>query len=107
MPSIFPVYDLLCKRSVAYDIPEQEVSVRCRLVTVGEDESLALRGRGTVRWVREEALGSVTGSLFLDLPAPSPELAAKWRSAAPTLSERIQAEFFSIKVCCVPDNALQ
>ena len=70
----------------------------CRLVTVGGDDSLALVEQGAARWVREEALGSVTGSLFLDLPAPSPELASQWRAAAPTLSERIQAEFLSIKV---------
>lgn len=65
---------------------------------MGGDESLMLLEQGTAKWVREEALGSVTGSLFLDLPAPSPELASQWRAAAPTLSERIQAEFISIKV---------
>ncbi len=73
---------------------------------MGGDDSLALIEQGKASWVREEALGSVTGSLFLDLPAPSPELAAQWRAAAPTLSERIQAEFLSIKVrhlplCCI------
>ena len=49
-------------------------------------------------WVREEALGSVTGELFLDLPAPSPEAAARWRASAPNLAERVTAEFLALKV---------
>lgn len=76
---------------------------------VGGDDSLALVERGAATWLRQEALGSVTGSLFLDLPAPSPELAAQWRAAAPTLSERIRAEFLSIKArpepCHLPREA--
>ena len=51
----------------------------------------------TVTWGREEALASVQAAVFLDLPAPSPELAAQWRAAAPTLSQRVRAEFLSLK----------
>ncbi len=50
-----------------------------------------------VTWGREEALASVQAAVFLDLPAPSPELAAQWRAAAPTLSQRVRAEFLSLK----------
>ena len=50
-----------------------------------------------VTWGREEALASVEATVFLDLPAPSPELAAQWRAAAPTLSQRARAEFLSLK----------
>lgn len=62
------------------------------------DDSTALVEQGKATWVKEEALASVTGSLFLDLPAPSPELAAQWQAAAPSLSERVQAEFLGLKV---------
>lgn len=62
------------------------------------DDATALVERGKTSWVKEEALASVAGSLFLDLPAPSPELAAQWRAAAPSLSDRVQAEFLSLKV---------
>ena len=69
----------------------------CRLMSVTSDHILTLHESDTVTWRREEALASVAAALFLDLPAPSPELAAQWRAAAPTLSERVQAEFLSLK----------
>ncbi len=72
-------------------------SSTCRLVSVTSDDIVTLHESDAVTWRREEALASVTAMLFLDLPAPSPELAAQWRAAAPTLSERVQAEFLSLK----------
>ena len=57
-----------------------------------------------VTWGREEALASVQATVFLDLPAPSPELAAQWRAAAPTLPQRVRAEFLSLKAS--PPSAL-
>ena len=69
----------------------------CRLVSVTSDDILTLHESNAITWRREEALASVSATLFLDLPAPSPELAAQWRAAAPTLSERVQAEFLSLK----------
>ena len=57
-----------------------------------------------VTWGREEALASVRATVFLDLPAPSPELAAQWRAAAPTLLQRVRAEFLSLKAS--PPSAL-
>ena len=68
-----------------------------RLVSVTSDDIFTLHESDAITWRREEALASVTATLFLDLPAPSPELAAQWRAAAPSLSERVQAEFLSLK----------
>jgi hypothetical protein len=75
-----------------------------RLLLVAGDASTALLEGGKATWVREEALGAVTGSLALDLPAPGPELAAQARADAPSLSERLHAEVLSLKVCtlCLP-----
>lgn len=61
------------------------------------DEIFSLHENNSITWRREEALASVTATLFLDLPVPSPELASQWRAAAPTISERIHAEFLSLK----------
>lgn len=61
------------------------------------DGVFALHEGNAKTWVREEALASISATLFLDLPPPSPELATQWRAAAPTLSERIRAEFLSLK----------
>lgn len=65
------------------------------------DASAALLEGGNATWVREEALGSVTKTLALDLPAPGPELTAKWRAEAPKLAERVHAEFLSLKVAAL------
>ena len=73
-----------------------------RLLLVVGDASAALLEGGNATWVHEEALGSVTETLALDLPAPGPELAARWRAEAPKLSERVHAEFLSLKVAWHP-----
>ena len=64
---------------------------------MASDGVLNLYEGNAVTWGREEALASVQAAVFLDLPAPSPELAAQWRAAAPTLSQRVRAEFLSLK----------
>lgn len=68
-----------------------------RVISVTSDDIFTLHESDAIKWRREEALASVSATLFLDLPAPSPELAAQSRAAAPTLSERVQAEFLSLK----------
>ena len=68
-----------------------------RLIAVESDEKFLLYEGDTVTWAREEARASVKAALFLDLPAPSPELAAQARAAAPSLSERLRAEFLALK----------
>ena len=64
---------------------------------MASDGVLNLYEGNAMTWGREEALASVQATVFLDLPAPSPELAAQWRAAAPTLSQRVRAEFLSLK----------
>lgn len=68
-----------------------------RLIAVESDEKFLMYEADTVTWAREEARASVKAALFLDLPAPSPELAAQARAAAPSLSERVRAEFLALK----------
>lgn len=53
---------------------------------------------GTVAWRREEGLASVQDTLFLDLPAATPELEARFNAEKPTLKDRAYAEFLTIKV---------
>lgn len=66
---------------------------------VYEDGTLALVARtGRAVWIREEALSAVGEAVFLDLPAPSPQLEAEQRSSAPSLADRIHLEILSAKV---------
>jgi hypothetical protein len=65
---------------------------------VAEDDTLFLVENGKVVWTREEGLASVKSSLFLDLPVATPELEAKFNAEKPTLKDRANAEFLTIKV---------
>lgn len=71
-----------------------------------EEGTLALFERGGIAWLREEALAAIQGAVFVDLPAPSPELEAQIRASAPTLAERFQAEFLALKACSPLSNPM-
>ena len=52
---------------------------------------------GVRKWVREEALSSVTDVLFAELPAPTPENEAQWAAAQPTTQENFQMQLLALK----------
>ena len=79
----------------------------CRVLIGGQEGTLALLEGGTVTWKREEALSAIQEVLFVDLPAPSAELAANQSSAGPTLVERFQVELLAAKVCKCPWRSVQ
>ena len=65
---------------------------------MAEDDTLLLVEDGAVVWRREEGLAGVRETLFLDLPATTPELEASFNAERPTLKDRAHAEFLTIKV---------
>lgn len=69
----------------------------CRWLVIAEDDALYLLEGGSVVWQREEGLGSVTGTLFVDLPA-SRDVDANDDDIKVTLTDRINAEVLTVKV---------
>ena len=49
-------------------------------------------------WTQEQGLAAIEHAFFIDLPAPSRELAAIISSSAPTLQDRLKHEWIAIKV---------
>ncbi len=62
------------------------------------DHSLACLHQRQLQWSQEQALGSFTGTLFLDLPAPTPAALAEYRAAAPSLRDWIHLQILMLKV---------
>ena len=50
------------------------------------------------QWTQEQGLAAIEQAMFIDLPAPSRELAAAISESAPTLKDRLNREWISIKV---------
>ena len=71
----------------------------CRVLLGGEDDSLLLVEGGAIVWKREEGLASVASTLFLDLPTAAADVEASYRAARPSLTDRVNAEVLSVKVC--------
>ena len=53
-------------------------------------------------WTQEQGLAAVEHAFFIDLPAPSRELAAIISASAPTLQDRLKHEWIAIKVLPLP-----
>jgi ER membrane protein complex subunit 1 len=64
-----------------------------------QEGTLALmrKGADTAAWTRHEALASVSGVLFADLPASTPENEAAWEAAQPSRMERLKFEWLALK----------
>ena len=64
-----------------------------------QDDSIHYIEGGKPLWHREEGLGRIQSTLFIDLPAATAELDAELRAARPTLVDRLNAEVLTIKAC--------
>ena len=69
----------------------------CRMLLGGEEGTLALLEGGGVAWKRDEAIGAIKATLFVDLPAPSAEMEAKQRASSPSLGDRLHTEMLTAK----------
>ena len=69
-----------------------------RVALSAADHSLACVHQHQLQWSQEQALGSFTGTLFLDLPAPTPAALAEYRAAAPSLRDWIHLQVLMLKV---------
>ena len=69
-----------------------------RLLVTLQDESAILLQGSEVLWRREEALAHGVSTLFVDLPAPSPQLEAEYSARLPSLAERMALQLKSLKV---------
>lgn len=78
-----------------------------RVVLSAADYSLACVHQRQLRWSQEQALGSFTGTLFLDLPAPTPAALAEYRAAAPSLRDWIHLQILMLKVSKGPSQGTQ
>ena len=72
----------------------------CRYLVILQDDSVHYIEGGKALWHREEALGRIQSTLFIDLPTATAEVDAELRAARPTLMDRLNAEVLTIKACC-------
>ena len=86
------------------------LSATCRILLSFSDGTLMLASGPRLLWAQDQGLAAIQQALFIDLPAPSRELAAAIRESAPTLKDRLNIEFIALKVrpclspACLPDG---
>eukprot|EP00887_Chlorella_sp_A99_P006353 scaffold3.g6353.t1 len=71
-----------------------------RLLVVLANDNLALAPPAPAAapaWVRHEALAAVADSLFVDLPASTPEIEAQWLASQPSLAQSMQVQALILK----------
>ncbi len=70
-----------------------------RVLLVWRDQYMSMHQQGLTLWGREEALGAVTSSLFVELPAAAPSGKGEAGKSKTDFSQFLRVQILSVKVC--------